>query len=120
MAVKTILVVLLAMCGCAQVPVNDSIFIGSLGVQGGALFHTLNSDSQILTLQQFGQRWNDLKDPLVCTNSSTFSQWKDDIEKLCSFENVCTTNMQEAVDTFYSKISAANAAAQKAINSKSK
>lgn len=120
MAVKTILVVLLAMCGCAQVPVNDSIFIGSLGVNGGALFHTLNTDSRVLTLPEFAQRWNDLSDPLVCTNSSTFAEWKSDIEKLCSFENVCTTNMQEAVDTFYAKIKAANAAAQKAIKATKK
>ncbi len=110
-----VLLSLSLLLNCTQVPIKDSVFTGSLGVDGGAVFHTLTTDSEVITLQQFAKRWNDLSDPLVCTTSSTFADWKADIEKLCSFSNYCTTDMQTAVDTFYSKITAADNAAKSAL-----
>lgn len=105
--------VLLGLGGCAQVQIKDSEWYGSLGILGAAGFHTLTNDTERLNIQQWAVKWDDLQHPLVCTSVDTLADWKGDIEKLCSFNsNECTYQVQQAVNAFYAKISAATGAAQ--------
>jgi hypothetical protein len=85
----TVLPILLSiLSGCAStsgIQINDSEWCGSLGAQGAACFHTLTNESEILTLQQWATKWDDLGNPIVCTSVNTFSDWKADLEKFCSY-----------------------------------
>ena len=105
---------LLLLPSCTSVTLTDSIWCGSLGPLGATCFHSMTTDTESLTLQQWAQVWDNLDNPQVCTSASTLAEWKQDIEELCSYEQDCTVDVQEAVDTFYNKISAASQAAEKA------
>ena len=86
-----------------------------MGPLGASCFHTMTTATETLTLQQWAVAWDDLSNPQVCTQAATLADWKNDIEQLCTFEQDCTVDVQQAVDTFYAKISAAHAAATKAV-----
>jgi hypothetical protein len=66
-----------------------------------------------MTLAQFATYWDDLSDPKVATSVSTLAEWKADIEKLCTFSNACTAQVQAQVTAVYNKIAAAHATAKK-------
>jgi hypothetical protein len=85
---------------CSKVLISDSVWIGSLGSQGGVKVHSLaNAPSTTITLAEFAALWDSSADPLICTNSSVFASWKADLEKLCSDTNKCTYNDLAAVQT---------------------
>lgn len=67
-----------------------------------------------MSLQEFAVWWDDTSDPKVATSARTLAEWKGDIEKLCSNQNICTAEVEEAVETFYAKIVAAQATAKRA------
>jgi len=83
---------------CSKVIISDSVWTGSLGAQGGIQVHTLaNVQSTTITLAQFAALWDNLSDPLICTNSSVFASWKEDLEKLCSDTNKCSYDDSQAI-----------------------
>jgi hypothetical protein len=89
---------LLTINGCKRITITDSIWYGSLGSQGATQIHTLASPAPVvITLEQFATLWDDLSNPMICTSATTFATWKENIEKLCSFDNVCSYNDTEAV-----------------------
>lgn len=89
---------LLTVSGCKRITITDSIWIGSLGPEGGVIIHTLASPApQTVTLEEFSALWDDLSNPMICTSASTFATWKENIEKLCSFDNVCSYNDKQAI-----------------------
>ena len=100
---------------CAGVTVKDSEWCGSLGAQGAFCSHTLTNATESMTLQQFAVWWDDASDPKVATSVSTLADWKADIEKLCTFTNACSAQVQAQVAAVYNKISAAHATAKKVI-----
>ena len=106
----TVMAGLILLLSCQNVVIKDSEWCGSLGASGAACFHTLTPAYEILDLQQFASRWTDLKNPLVCTDSSTLADWKADIEKLCSYDQNCTPEVQAQVNLFYDKLEAAEKA----------
>lgn len=57
-----------------------------------------------MTLEQFAVWWNDLRDPKICTNASTYADIKADIEQLCSFNNVCSYEMAQKVEEISVKL----------------
>lgn len=110
------LIFLLFLTGCAGVTIKDSEWCGSLGSQGASCFHTLTTDSEQLTLQQWAERWDNLLDPQVCSVVETFVDIKGDVEKLCSDENICTYDMTEKVNALSTKLDKITTAAKKAAN----
>jgi len=80
---------------CAQVEIKDHEFIGSLGSQGGAGFHTLNSTKTIYSFSDILTMWTDLSHPMVMTSVDTLTDWKAVIEKLCSLSNDCVYQVQQ-------------------------
>lgn len=100
---------------CANVTIADHEFCGSLGAQGAFCAHLLTNDTRTLSLQQFAAYWDDLTDPKVATSISTITDWKADIENLCTDSGDCSEQMEAQVNTLYNKISAAHAAATKAV-----
>jgi hypothetical protein len=99
--------------GCAGVTLTDSEWYGSLGAQGAFGSHTLTNQTETLTLQQWSQKWVDLSHPLVCTSVDTLAEWKGDLEKLCTYSNACSAQVQAQVTAVYNKITAAHATAKK-------
>ncbi len=110
----TFLSLLLFLSACAGVVITDSMWCGSLASEGAACFHTLTNDSESMNLQQFAAWWDDLSDPKVATSIATLTDIKADIEKLCSFNNVCTYDMTAQVTALAAKVDKAKQAAQKA------
>jgi hypothetical protein len=96
---SVILLCLTSLTGCKHITITDSIWYGSLGSQGAVLEHTLTSTQTTLTLEQFAELWDNLSDPLICTNSSVFATWKANLEKLCSDSNSCSYNDTQAVSS---------------------
>jgi hypothetical protein len=89
---------LLILEGCKRITITDSIWYGSLGSQGAVQIHTLaNVPSQVISLSQFAVLWDNSSDPLICTNSSTFANWKANLEKLCSFDNTCSYDNTQVI-----------------------
>jgi hypothetical protein len=68
-----------------------------------------------MNLQQFAAWWDDLSDPKVATSISTITDWKADIEKLCTDTNACSVETQAQVNSLYTKLSQAHKAASKVI-----
>jgi hypothetical protein len=90
---KILIICLLFLSGCLRITITDSVWYGSLGPEGATALHTLaNVQPTTITLEQFAAIWDNTSDPLICTNSSTFAAWKSNLEKLCSFDNVCAYN----------------------------
>jgi hypothetical protein len=100
---------------CAGITVTDSMWCGSLASQGAYCSHTLTNATETMTLAQFAAYWDDLSDPKVATSVSTLAEWKADIEKLCTFSNACSAQVQAQVTAVYNKISAAHATAKKVV-----
>jgi hypothetical protein len=73
----------------------------------------LTDASRDMTLEQFAVWWNNLDDPKICTNASTYADIKGDIEQLCSFNNVCTYEMKENVEKISAKLAGAVSKASK-------
>lgn len=69
-----------------------------------------------MTLTDFVSWWDDLSDPKVATPASTLADLKDDIEKLCSFEKICTMEVQTAVKQLSAKVSTIQSQAKKVMN----
>lgn len=86
----------LLLSACGTVTIKDSEWFGSLGSQGAAGFHTLTPASETLDLTQWATKWNDLSNPMICTQASTFADWKADIEKLCSKNTHCIYQAEQA------------------------
>jgi hypothetical protein len=103
----------LLLSSCARVTIKDSVWYGSLGAAGAAEEHTLTSDSATLTLAQWAAKWDDLSNPMVCTLYSTFSEWKADIEKLCSYSNDCDYQTQQQIQELFEKLDKFKQAAKK-------
>lgn len=103
----------LLLTNCPGVQLKDHEWCGSLASDGAACFHELTSDTRQMNLQQFVTWWDDLSDPKVATPSSTLADIKADIEKLCSFESVCTVQVKQAVTALSAKVSAVQAKAHK-------
>lgn len=96
---------LLHLSSCANVPIADAEFCGSLGSQGAYCAHLLTNDTRTMTLQEFAAYWNDTKNPKVATSISTITAWKADIEKLCTETGSCSVQLQAKVNALYSKLS---------------
>lgn len=92
--IPTVLLQLL-LSACAQVPIVDHEFIGSLGAQGGAGFHFLNDTKTIYTRVQIESMWDDIAHPMCMTSADTIADWKDVIETLCSYSNRCSYEVQQ-------------------------
>lgn len=58
--------------------------------------------------------WDDLSDPKVATSISTITDWKADIETLCTNTGECSAQTEAQVNALYIKISTAHAAILKA------
>lgn len=69
-----------------------------------------------MNLQEFVTWWDDLSDPKIATSSSTLADIKADIEKLCSFEKICTKEVQAAVSALSEKVASVQKAALKKRN----
>jgi len=85
---------------CARVQIKDSQWCGDLGSQGAACFHTLTQGEEdipkaIWDLKRFGQ---------VCTPATTFADWKQAIEELCSYSNDCDYEVQQHMDEFFDRV----------------
>lgn len=106
-----LMVGVLLLSGCSQIQITDSEWCGSLGASGAACFSTLSNKTEALTLQQWAKRWTDLSNPQVCTNVQTLTDWKADIEKLCTLSGECTAQVQSQVDAFAAKLNAAHSTA---------
>jgi hypothetical protein len=91
---------------CTSISIQNHQFCGSLGVQGAAcswfMPDSTHPDSR-LDLQGFAVYWNDLSDPKVATSLSTITDWKADIEKLCTVTNDCSVQVQAKVNALYTK-----------------
>lgn len=93
---------------CANVPLTDHEFCGSLGPSGASCAHFLTNETRNMDLQEFAAWWDDLKDPKVATKLSTITDWKGIIEKLCNDESgVCSEDLQKQVDSMVDELSAA-------------
>lgn len=86
----------LALNGCATKIANNE-WCGSLASQGAACFYQNTSDSEMLSLQQWAVRWDNLADPVVCTQTSSFASLKAEIETLCSNDGDCTYDTTVAI-----------------------
>lgn len=106
----TLLAVLLLSSACTSVQIPNVTFYGSLGPSGAAQFDLMDSNTSMLTLQQFAAQWNDLSNtngPLICMRTADFSQIKADLETLCSWVNGgCTQAQQQALDNLSENIDA--------------
>ncbi len=109
---------LVTLANCAGVTLTDSMWCGSLAQAGAFCSHTMTDDTLSMTLPEFAAWWDDLSDPKVATSVSTLAEWKGDIEKLCTFENVCSIQVQQQVDAVYNKIAAAHATAKAVVRHK--
>jgi hypothetical protein len=99
---------------CTSIAIQDHEVCGSLGPQGAACYHLLTNDSRTLSLTQFAQYWDDMTDPKVATSISTITDWKGDIEQLCSAQQgICSVTLQAQATALVSKMNAAIAAAKK-------
>lgn len=94
----------LSLSSCAEVVIRDYEFCGSLGPEGSACFHTMTDQTETLTLNQWALKWDSMSDPQVCSGASTFADLKGDIEKLCSFGNYCTYEMNSRVQSLSQKL----------------
>lgn len=75
---------------CGTVEIKDSEWVGSLGAVGGVSYHTLTDETHDLSHDEIIAKWNDLSKPQVMTSVDTLTEWKSDIEKLCSNSGQCT------------------------------
>lgn len=87
---------------CAKVQLKDSTWLGSLGRDGAAEFHTLTMEKRHVPLTEFNRMWEDLSHPMVCTYVETFADWKSIIEKLCSYApGKCTYEDKQKIAKFF-------------------
>lgn len=99
---------------CTSVTLADHQVCGSMGTLGAHCDCIFSSCPQDMTLEQFGAYWTNLQDPKVAMEVSALTEWKSDIEQLCSYTNDCSQTTEAQVDALYQKISAAQTTATKA------
>ena len=85
---------------CAKVEIHDGEFCGDMGDDGAICYHTLTPETREIMkadwdVERFGQ---------ICTSASTFADWKETIEKLCSSTKRCTYEQQQAVFQFFKNL----------------
>jgi len=91
-------------CG-AHVKIKDSIWLGSLGRDGAAEFHTLKTDKRHVPFAEFKRMWEDLSHPMICTYAETFADWKAVQQKLCSWApERCTYEDMQRLGQFFNKV----------------
>lgn len=97
----------LVLLSCTGITIKDSEWYGSKGMRGAVGFHTLSEGQENLDYPSWVKKWFDLKHPIICTSTDTFSDWKAVIEKQCSFNNNCsymTPEQQKALQGFFQKV----------------
>lgn len=78
-------VLLVNVNACTSVPIHDETVCGDLGPQGASCFHTLSSESYDLDKQA----WDSQREGMLCLSQTTFGDFKEELEKLCSLSNAC-------------------------------
>lgn len=82
----------LFLCSCARVKIEDQMWCGDAGTQGAFCYHTLADGETIIPQPD----WDDMRFGQICTadppgdKGRTFAQIKTWIEQLCSFSKRCT------------------------------
>ena len=67
-----------------------------------------------MTLQEWATTWDDLDHPQICSVVDNFTDIKADVEKLCSFGNVCTYDQKAQVNAISAKLDTVIAKAKRA------
>lgn len=84
--------------GCAQVEVKDEVLYALRGAGNGAFVaHTLNSTEASLTQPE----WDAIATGKLCMSTDAFADYKEIIEKLCSYNpSECTYEQQDQLQSF--------------------
>lgn len=85
---------------CATVAIHDEEFCGDAGPDGASCFHFLTTDSRDIPKQA----WDVMREGMICESTQAFSDWKADIEKLCSISHRCTYDQQKQLEVFFSRV----------------
>ena len=99
-ALFTILALLLfSLSGCAEYKFKNYAAYGSLGAAGAAQFDTLDSNSSILTLDQFiKQVWENPTDPVIALHVSSYEDLITGLQTMCSdHPGACTQEVVSAM-----------------------
>lgn len=92
------LTVLLFLDGCQQVTIKDETIYADKGDLGAFEAHTLTTPTRDVPKIE----WDNLRVGMLCMSPDSFGDYKQAIEKLCSYEkNVCDYNMQQALQSFF-------------------
>lgn len=88
----------LFLTSCAnQVPIKNSRWFADVGSQGAIWADTLTTDQGSVAQPQ----WDDMRFGMLCTEASTYADWKAVIEKLCSVSNVCTYEIKTQLQLIF-------------------
>lgn len=82
---------------CKDVKITDSEWCADIGTGGAACFTTLSQQERTIAKPQ----WDHDRFGQICTNASTFADWKKVIEQLCTSSGECSYEMRDALGKFF-------------------
>ena len=85
---------------CARVALKDNEWCGDMGSEGAACFNTLSDLGRDIPKEQ----WDDERFGMLCTNSTSFANWKAAIEKLCDDTGRCDYEVRKAIENLEKKL----------------
>lgn len=84
--------------GC-DVQIHDEPLYGDMGPDGAVEVHFLSSGQTVIPKAQ----WDSLRFGMVCMPQSSFSDFKKEIEELCS-NTSCSYEVKQAMKVVFNKI----------------
>lgn len=82
----------LSSTGCQQVPLKDNEWCADEGRLGADCFHTISDSTRTLDKPT----WDTQRFGWVCTDTESFTNWKEAIDKFCAqYQGECTEEMQQ-------------------------
>lgn len=78
---------------CANVTVKDNEWCGDLGILGADCFNSFSNNERSVSKSQ----WDKERFGMLCTKSSSFTNWKAAIMALCQNTGQCTYEVQDKV-----------------------
>ena len=93
---------LLLLDSCGQIQIHDEVVYGLRGHGLGAVeVHTLVPVEISITQAQ----WDAISTGMLCESAETFGDWKEEIEKLCSYHaGECTELIQKKMQQIFDRI----------------
>lgn len=90
---------------CAQVTIKDEEICADFGADGASCLHTLTTDKRdVEKIQWDAERFGE-----ICVKAEAISDWKSELEELCSISGRCTTEQKEALKSFFIRFKSLNA-----------